>query len=272
MNAVSADALMPGTMPTPTAPESAPVASAPGAPAAAPAAPISPTASAETDSAGRAFDPAKHLPRKNPTSGRWMPKGGRKPRTAAPAPGAAPSVGESGTPAAEVKSFIPSSVPPPPPEEGAPAGAAPQPAAPGPDNSEDAGEVGANLLQFVAGIVFDSPADCECTAPEHRRLVSAFAGYIRSRGWQASAGVLVGLVIAAYFFRVLRRDKPREKLRTWIYGAKAEAARNVTPDAAKPASVNGTAPAAPSAKQPAPAAPVAPVVSVATLGNFEVIE
>lgn len=101
---------------------------------------------------GVPFDPARHIPRTNPKTGAWMPKGGRKPKTAAPSSGStssppAPtepatsansSPSPAGSPGASVKidDLIPlADAPKPAPAPGAPA----QPPQPGPAPIPDVG-------------------------------------------------------------------------------------------------------------------------------------
>lgn len=223
---VSADAITPQTMPTPTAP----VSSAAVAPAQ-PAPPSPALDSSKVDSKGTVFDPTKHIDRTNPSTGRWMPRGGRKARVI-PTGGPAPAPAEKPAP-----SFIPQSVPPAPKVEGeqeTPSATQPTAAAL-PDNSEDAAECAARALQFAAGTVFDDH-DASTPAPkEHASMVRSFAAFIRAKGWQATAGVAVVIVLVAWLLRVLQKDKPREKVRHWLGLARVEKARDVTPEEKKPA-------------------------------------
>lgn len=232
---VTASAITPTTMPTPTGP---------AAPAAAPvpAAPSPALDSSKVDGAGVVFDPARHIDRMNAKTGRWMPRGGRK-------PGSVAAGGSTPAPAAKpAPSFIPDQVPPPPAAEAEaakPGPAAGEPA-PGPDNSEDAAECAARALQFAAGTVFDDHAAATPPPKEHESMVRGFAAFIRSKGWQATAGVAVVIIVAAWLMRVLQKDKPREKVRSWMGLDRAEKARDVTPADKRP-----TPPPPP----PAPTAP-----------------
>lgn len=184
----------------------------------------------EIDRGGVKFDGKRHLRRLHPTTGRWMPKGGRRPKSPA----------ASSRPGVEQPSYIPASVPPAPPSPDSVKtitdeipSAAQSTAAD--DQADAAGECAARALQFAAGIVFDSPDDCTPPGPEHRSMVRAFAAYIRAKGWQGTAGTSVFLVIVAWVLRVLMKEKPRAAIRGWIDHAKAKAARDVTPPDAAPA-------------------------------------
>lgn len=76
-------------------------------------------------------------------------------------------------------------------------------------------------------------------------MVRAFASYIRSKNWQATAGVATLIVLAAWLFRVLQKDKPAAKLRGWLGADKADTAIDITP------AKTVAAPAAPVAPKPA---------------------
>ncbi len=211
---VTASDISPVSMPTPTVPT--------GTPAPAPAAPALDTA--KIDRGGIVFDPARHIDRQNKLTGRWMPRGGRKPGVKSSPPPA---------PVQSAPSFIPKDAPPAPAAEkpATPGATAVEPAA---DNSEDAAECAARALQFAAGTVFDAHKDCTPPPDEHRSMTRSFAAFIRSKGWQATAGVSTLIVIAAWLLRVLQKDKPAAKVRGWLGAGKAEAAIDVTPAAAKP--------------------------------------
>lgn len=229
--AISAENIAPASLPAPTsaaptpAPESAP----------APASPDS-ASPGTTDAKGTPFDPARHVPRLHPRTGRWMPRGGRKPGVTPPA---SPPPGESpaGAPA---PSYIPEEEPPPPANEDAKAGESATPAV---DHSDDAGEVVCSSIEVIAGIVFDAPEDCTPAPAEHKNMVRAVAAYIRAKGWQATAGVGILLMFGAYLLRVLRKPKPNATVRRWVGLDKAaEKARDVTPADARPAAPHSPAP------------------------------
>lgn len=170
--------------------------------------------SAEVDSRGVPFDPARHLPRKHPIGGQWMPKGGRKPKVAKPAPSPTP---EAARPAAPVESFIPADVPAAEkPAEATAAERAPEAHAEIVDHSEDAAEVVCRAAQFGAGMVLDAPEDVTPAPAEHKSMTKATAAYIRTKGWQATAGVALFLVFAAWILRIANKPRPREKIRGWL--------------------------------------------------------
>jgi len=197
----------------------------------------------EADAAGVPYDPTRHLHRRHPSTGRWMPRGGRRPKSSSSAASGAGGV-----------SYIPPEVPAPPPssEDAKTPGASSADAArsaESEDQADAAGECAARALQFSAGVVFDAPDDCTPAGPEHRGMVRAFAAYIRAKGWQGTAGTAVFLVIAAWLLRVLTKEKPRSTIRGWIDHAKAKAAHDVTPADAVPRPIS-TAAATASATQP----------------------
>jgi len=241
---VPASAIVQLEMPTPTgpaAPASSPQPASVDAPVSQPAAEV------PRDKAGTAFDAARHLNKLHPTSGRWMPKGGRKARASgAPA---------SATPPAPAQSFIPKDAPPPAAEgksEDKSSAAAPAAV----DYSNDAGEVVCRATQLIAGIAFDSPEDCTPAAAEHKNMVSATAAYIRMKGWQASAGVALLLVFAAWLLRILSKPKPQAKVREWLRFTRAQ---DVTP-AAEPQpepTPSGPSPGSPVIDIPASIPPLA---------------
>lgn len=258
---VTADDVAPPPPPVPTAPavEAAPAPAPAVPPAADPADPL------QLDKAGVPFDAAKHLRRKHPATGRWMPKGGRRPKSAT-----FPSTPAAEGPPPPAPSFVPKVAPPPPApspdaEPSASAGPAPEPVA---DHSREAGECAAHALQFLAGTVFDAHADCAASPGEHRGMVEAFAAYVRSKGWQATAGAATFLVVVAYLLRVIRKDKPRAKLSAWIAEARAATAKNVTPPENRPAAPTPAAPAPAPAPVPA-AAPRAAQVLPFNLADAE---
>ncbi len=238
---VPASAITPAEVPIPTAPAPAPekTASEPAAAAA-----VDPNA--ERDAGGVPFDSARHLPRKHPHSGRWMPKGGRKPGASSAATSSASSPGASSNVSRPAPaSFIPAAPPPPPAGEVVTTEAAPAPAADARaevvDHSDDAAEVACRAAQFAAGVVLDSPEDCTPPPAEHKHMVKATAAYIRSKGWQATAGIGLALMFGAWLLRVLSRPKPMGKVRGWLHlDEKAPAA-----PADKPAAGVTARPAAP---------------------------
>ncbi|MBW7895163.1 MAG: hypothetical protein H3C27_08615 [Opitutaceae bacterium] len=224
--ATSAAAITPLDMPQPTGPAKPPASTQEGTapsgshtPAPAGSTPAPASSSAETDSRGTPFDPAKHLRKKHPSSGVWMPKGGRKPKAAAGA--------------ASAGSFIPSEVPPEPaPSE--PETKAPSANAEVVDHADDAAEVVCRAAQFTAGIALDAPEDCTPAPAEHANMRRATAGYIRAKGWEASAGVALLLVFAAWLLRIGSKPKPQAKIKGWFQRdlASSEKPREASDDSA----------------------------------------
>lgn len=238
---VPASAITPAEVPIPTAPATPPEKPASEPP---PVAAIDPNA--ERDSADVPFDSARHLPKKHPHTGRWMPKGGRKVGPSSAATSSASSHGETSKPSAPAPaSFIPAT-PPPPPAESAESDApgssrAPDARAEVVDHSDDAGEVACQVAQFTAGVLLDAPEDVAPSAAEHRHMVKATAAYIRSKGWQATAGIGLALMFAAWLLKTLRKPRPMAKVHGWLHldDAAAKPAENSKPGA------SSTTPAAP---------------------------
>ncbi|MBA3849337.1 MAG: hypothetical protein C0502_05000 [Opitutus sp.] len=156
----------------------------------------------------------------HPTTGAWLPKGGRKRGT-----------GKGGQKPA---SFIPQNIPRPAAENGTPP-PQPTPAAEpgGIDCSEEAGDAVAHGIQFVTGVVLDAFEDATCSPAEHKKMAEALAAYFRAMGLRAAAWVALVLVLTGYFLRTFKQEKPRAKVRSWIHGeaARVAAAKDVTPRA-----------------------------------------
>lgn len=175
------------------------------------------------DDKGHAFDPARHLPRKHPHGGHWLPKGGRKPGSVAQAV------------SKPADSFIPAKAPPAPTGTGLAERNGQESPENGPalvDHSSDAAEVAVRATQFTAGLVLDAPKECEASPAEHKHMVNATAAYIRSKGWQTAAGVGLLLMFAAWILKVLQQPKPREKVKSWFT---PDEPRPVAPADSKPA-------------------------------------
>lgn len=213
---VAASAITPQDMPKPTAPVEIPAAPIDQKPAL-PAAPSNP----ELDESGCPFDPARHIRKKHPTTGRWMPKGGRKKRDKAATSPASPSPLTS-----PEKSASPASMPTPPPsasfipkeEPARPVATEPAPDARAEvvDHADDAAEVVTRGAQFGAGLVFDDPDAGKISEAEHRNMTKATAAYIRTKGWQASAGVALALVFVAWLLRIVSKPGPQAKVKSWL--------------------------------------------------------
>lgn len=234
---VSPEVITPTDMPEATVPApGSPSQGATAAPAGTPAGeagsiPAPAPASGEVDSAGVVFDPARHIHKKNPHHGRWMP---RKPKRVATSTGAATGAAAAGS-APPPASFIPAEEPPAAPPAGEPEAAPAPRLEPGPDHSSDAAEVVCRAMQFGLGLAFDAPEACTPTATEHRHMVEATAAYIRAKGWQTAAGLGLFLMFAAWLLKVLQQPKPREKIRSWFIDGRAARAKDVTPKSDRPA-------------------------------------
>lgn len=220
--AVSASAITPKDMPKPTAPAehtAAPVAEKAAAPVV--------ESNVEKDARGVPFDPACHLNKKHPVSGRWMPKGGRKKKVK----GATSDVSTSQPSSSEKSAGSGSTTTPPPsasfiPDEksvtgqadatGSKSQPAPDARAEIVDHADDAAEVVTRGAQFGAGLVFDDPDAGKVTDGEHQNMRKATAAYIRTKGWQASAGVALALVFVAWFLRIVNKPGPQAKVKSWL--------------------------------------------------------
>lgn len=235
---VTADAITPLDMPTPTAPTPAAAQDNAQEAAQAPAAPTpAADADAEKDSAGVPFDPARHLAKKNPHSGRWMPRGGRKPKPKTPAGAAPADPAQTALPFTPAETYIPAQDTPPAADQdkaqepaqdktNEPAQAAPA-AGNGADHTEAAGEMGSHALQFGAGLVSGLPEEFTATNPEHKKLAEAFACFFRSLGWEkGSPFLLLFLTAGAWIISRCRRPAVAAAIREKIKFARAE---NVTP-------------------------------------------
>ncbi len=226
---VDASAIVELEMPTPTG--NAPVSSV-TVPAE-----TKPAGDVEKDARGTAFDPSRHTGKKNRHTGIWMPKGGRKKKFTQGAEGQAgnhiPSRAGSSPAPAPSASFIPENEPAAPAAEteARERSEAAEPSG-GADHSEDAAEVVCRAAQLGAGFVFDAPEDCTPAGAEHKSMVKATAGYIRLKGWQATAGVALAIVFAAWVLRILNKPKPQAKVRSWLNLDRME---NVTPETENPA-------------------------------------
>jgi hypothetical protein len=97
----------------------------------------------------------------------------------------------------------------------------------------------------AAGVVFDAPEDCTPPLAEHKNMVRAVAAYVRARGWHIAAGFGLALMFAAYLLRIARKPRPAAKVRAWFSSSRAERARDVTPDTARPSAPISSAQQAP---------------------------
>ncbi len=190
--------------PKPTAPAAdqavTPPAVTPPSPAPAPA-PAAPT-SGETDAGGVPFDPAKHTGKKHPKTGRWMPRGGRKPghKSADPAPaGAAWSDAERAAATAPATPANAELI-----DDGHPA---PAPGAPPVAKAKDAAEVACRSIYAVVGAVTKSGAEAKADPEDHENLRDTAAAYIESKGWTFVGLFAVGIALLAYFLRIGERPK-----------------------------------------------------------------
>jgi hypothetical protein len=213
----------------------------------------------ELDAKGNSFDASKHLPRKHPHTGRWMPRGGRKPKLA-PAPAVASL---DASPAAETPPSdqqpgqpIPADTPPASSPEPAPSFADIEHAAgkdtpPAPDakpgnaelvddkdatlSPEDTGELASRALYAVTGAIVGDHKKAAAVGAEHANIKRVAAAYCRHRGFAVVGGLALTFTVLAYFLGDARREAVTEKF-------KALFARKSAP---KPVSAPAVAPSAP---------------------------
>lgn len=224
---VAASDITPDDMPAPTVPAqkispqggTVPSEAHNPAPAGSTPAPASTVAPGTLDDKGHVFDPLRHLPRKHPHGGHWMPKGGRKPGSHAKSP------------PRPVASFIPDKVPAPLPDPSAAETNRQESPKNGPaavDHAADAGEVAARAVQLTAGILLKAPKETTASPAEHRHMVEATAAYIRSKNWQAAAGASLLLMFVAWLLKVLQQPGPQATVSGWF--EPGEQPRKVTPE------------------------------------------
>ena len=230
-----------------------------------PAALTSPAVDVETDSAGVPFDAARHLSKKHPATGRWMPRGGRKPKSAAPASPASSSASTSSPPPAssgvspasstppadDIPDVAPSDAPADAADNAGPGDAAPddQPAGPVRDaalSPKRAGELAARALYKVAGDLSGDRKRAVAKGEEHESIKQTFAAYFEFRGLKLVGGLALAATIIAYLLTDDRSDGIGARVRDWL--SKRRAGRSSPASS----SVIDIDPAAPSAPRPAP--------------------
>lgn len=227
----------------------------------------SPIAPGTLDRHGVPFDPARHIARQHPTSGRWMPRGGRKPKAASPFSGSTSSPPES--------TGADTPPPSPPSPAGSPAASEPAPsfddiekaaAEPAkPANAElvddkDAelspegtGEILARAGYAVTGAVIGNHKAATATGAEHANIKRVVGAYCRHRGIVfVGTLALIGTFIA-YLLDDLRREVVVERIKAFFRAKPGP--RTSTPSA--PEKTRETAPAAPANANGVP--PLAPV-------------
>lgn len=224
------------------APAPAPaVAPAPAAPAERLPMPRPGDPEGETDSAGVVWDRAKHATKKHPHTGRWMPRGGRRPKFAA-VPRAAPAAAPEPSPWSEAERAAAAGQPAEPlpsptaPAPGAADEPAPVPTGPGPKaDADDAAEVATQAIYLATGVATGHPDEARLRPGDHANLRNTLAAYFRAKGWAVTGGLAVGLALAAYFLKVGNAPKTGDTLRArftaWRESQRAATARRVSPDA-----------------------------------------
>lgn len=185
------------------------------------------------DKADRVFDAMRFrinpdgTPYRN-AKGLFMPRGGRKPKNAAAAPGSGP-VAPAADPwtAAERAATV---APPPVAQPGEPeASAKPESAPPPVGSSSSAAEVGCRALYAAAGLATGAPEKSVPPAAEHKNYVEAVSQYIDYRGWRFVGGLALAIMGLAYVLRLMSLPEVKESLRK-KYGWGDPEPRNVTPE------------------------------------------
>lgn len=234
-----------------------------------------------TDRAGAPFDPARHVAKQHPRTGRWMPRGGRKPKTASSSSvSTSPSQASTAGTAAQPEPLPPSSPSPadspaplpfdaPAPSfadiEKAAGPVAPAPADPAAEakakdaqvelmeSADDVAEIVSNGIYNLVGFIFDAPEEWGLAGAEHNRARKAIAAYVRSRGGQISPGKALVILAAAYLLRGLAKPKSKAKAKEWTAQIRASLfakSRPVQPVAPVVEPVPVVEPAAPVVVQP----------------------
>jgi hypothetical protein len=254
-----------GNGPAPTAPavESAPETARPPAETASDSEPL-------RDALGRAFD-AKRFRMKPDGSpfldakGRYMPRGGRKPKSA----GAAVATPENRETTAPQPLPAPPSGPAWSAEERA---AAEKPLQPVGDaaakivepevvgSADDTAEVACQALYTVLGLATDAPEEAEPSGPQHKRMLAVTAAYLRARGWVFVGGFAVCVALLAFLLTVARKPKTRETVRRWLGKSKPPVAPK------PPEQPTATAPETATVKPPA--TPARFPITNGPAGNF----
>lgn len=212
-----------------------------------------PAAEAPRDSLGRPFDPKRFRTKPDGTpfldkNGRFMPRGGRKPKTpenrettAQEPPAAAPS-GPAWTEAERASASQP---PPPPNGEADPAAKTVEPEVVG--SAEDSAEVACRAVYTALGFATGAPEEAIPTPAEHKNMQAMTAAYFRARGWVFAGGVAVCVALLAYLLRTVNRPKTHAKVRSWFSRGgegvtdKGEPAPAASPPAPEPKSAPAAA-------------------------------
>jgi len=201
------------------------------------------------DRRGVPFDPARHIPKTHPFTGGWMPRGGRRPRTASPsspsisAPPGRPVTGAPAEPSPSSPAASPAwseserattkPAPAPDPEKNG----APFAAVEIVDRSEDAAEVTCRAMETVAGFAWEAPDEWAMSNAERSNAVKALAAWLRAKGWTTTGGWSVLIMFAAWFLKNVGKKESAKRTQTWLERLKAWAGKKppVTPAADSPA-------------------------------------
>lgn len=199
-----------------------------------------PAADVPRDSLGRPFD-AKRF-RVNPDgtpfldkNGRFMPRGGRKPKsqenrqTTANEPRAAAPSGPAWSDAERAEAAQPV---PPPAGDADTAAKTVEPEIV--SSAEDSAEVACRAVYTVLGLATGAPEEALPTPAEHKNMQAMAAAYFRSRGWVFAGGVAVCIALLAYLLRTVNKPKTSQQVKRWFGRENSVAARDSKPPAASP--------------------------------------
>jgi hypothetical protein len=175
------------------------------------------------DSLGRLFDPKRFRANADGTPflnalGRFMPRGGRKPRNGATAPETAPAQPPAAAAwTAEERAEAKTAQPPPGAESGngatAPETAQPPPEVVTPSGTRRAAaRAGTRLLYTGTGILTGNPEEAVPPEREDKELQDTAAYVLEAGGWNPSPLVAVGVLLLTYGVFVASRPKNQEAL------------------------------------------------------------
>jgi hypothetical protein len=189
----------------------------------------SPIAPGTPDKHGTPFNPAIHIPKMHPRSGRWMPKGGRTKKPAAiasvttetteqtttaesqskeTAPPAAPSFDDIERAAGPAASDTPAAT-----ATVSPSGDAALPA-------EAAGEIGARAVYAITGAVIGNHKAATASGAEHKNITAVITAYARHRGWAIVGPLALLGTLVAYLLTDGRREPLTDMFKKLFAGKK----------------------------------------------------
>jgi hypothetical protein len=175
------------------------------------------------DSLGRLFDPVRFRANADGrpflnAQGRFMPRGGRKPRNGGTAPETAPAQPPAETAWTPEERAAAKTAQPPSGAESGNGETAPETAKPPPEvvtpsgTRRAAARAGTRLLYTGAGIVTGNPEEAVPPEKEDKELQETAAYVLEASGWNPSPLVAVGIMLLTYGVFVASRPKNQEAL------------------------------------------------------------